>query len=147
MSNVIWEGPADFFDKPLTIEGIATEAILPGALTLIEADGSGVSLDTNAATVFGSVPMLAQLNNLQAGDRDTAWEVGQTLVNCQPRSGEFFQVRCADAQVITRGAGLSCNGDGTLKVAATDGSEDIHFYARETVTTTAAGQFVAVRGA
>ena len=51
------------------------------------------------------------------------------------KSGEFVNVRVATGQTIVVGTALSSNGDGALKVAVTDGTQQILFYAEEAVTT------------
>ena len=67
------------------------------------------------------------------------------MVAIAPRSGESMNVLCANAQVLVKGVTpLTRDGAGALRVALTDGTEEVLCYADETVTTTAE-QLVAVQ--
>jgi hypothetical protein len=63
---------------------------------------------------------------------------GENMVALQGLSGQFFNVLVATGQNITRaGVPLSSNADGTLKIAATDGTEKILCFSDEIVNTAA----------
>lgn len=142
MSNVgkrvIWVGPADGENsKPLNVEGIALGAsILPG--TVVEQNATGLDTNTDAATVFGNNPFLvADKDQMKTRSVDDAWPQNESMVAIQPRSGEFMNVLVATGQAITRrGVGLSRNGAGLLKIALTNGTEEIVAFADEIITTT-----------
>jgi hypothetical protein len=125
-------------------EGIATAAIRPGALVVQSA--SGLTESTNAATVFGTTALFADYNFLEGKDVDTSWEAGNTAVARQPGSNKQANVLVATGQTISaRGVAMSSNGDGTLKIAATDGTEQVLAVSDEIITTTAV-TLVRVRG-
>lgn len=130
---------------PDAVEGVCLgAAIKPG--TLVKQGATGINTDTDAATVFGKIPLVANKNYLVYASVDTAWTQNENMVAIQPRSGELLHVLVAAAQAITaRGVGLSANADGTLKIAATDGTEEILFTAEEIITTGASAELVLVR--
>ena len=143
--RTIWVGPADNHNThPLTVEGKAVDAFLPG--TLVERSVDGLSTSNNAATVFDTVPLVALEYGAHAGlDVDTAVTVGDNTIAGQARSGEFYNVLVAAGNNVARDAALSSNGDGSLKIAATDDSEQILFYADEAVNVTGSAALVCVR--
>ena len=138
--RVIFAGAADSANsKPLTVEGIATEAgILPGSVVDYAAAGAGLELMDDAATVFGKPLLVADRDEIGNADIDTAWAVNESAVAIRPRSGEFLNVFVITGQALTVGAALtrSAAAPGALVIAATDGSEEVLCFADETVTTT-----------
>lgn len=144
--RVIFVGPADDADhKPLAIEGIATEAILPGSILGFAAASAGLELSDAAATVFGEVPVVADKSQLPSRQIDEAWGIGETMAAIQPRSGEFVNVLVITGQALVKGTALARSATpGTLQIAATGGTEDIFGFSDEIVTTTAT-QLVCVR--
>ena len=130
----IYLGQADGSATPTLVEGLAVDAIVPGSL--VKRGASGLSTCNNAATVFNTEALVAQeLGSGRGGDITTAYTIGDTAQAGKVKSGEFVNVRVATGQTIVVGTALSSNGDGTLKVAATDGTQQILFYAEEAVTT------------
>lgn len=128
------------------IEGEALGDIRPGALVAQAAGGLDES--AQAATVFGAQPLFADYNFLQAGDVDTDWPEGSWVVARQLPSNKIANVLVAAGQNITaRGTALASNGDGTLKIAETDGTEQVLCYADEIINTGASATLVRVRGA
>ena len=146
--RVIYVGPADGSNhKPLNVEGVATEAsILPGSVVDFAAAGAGLELADDAATVFGKLFMVADKDQMRTKSVDDAWTIAENMVAIQPRSGEFVNVLVITAQAIsTRGLPLARSATpGALKLAATDGTDEIECYSDEIVTTTAT-QLVQVR--
>ena len=145
MSHKIWLGPADGSNvKALLVEGLAQDAIVPGSLVVRVA--AGLATSTKAATVFDSEPLLAQEVGAHLGATITdPYEVGDNSRAVKLRSGEFALARVAASQDITStGVALSSNGDGTLKIAATDDNEQILFYSEEIVNTGGSVALVAV---
>ena len=151
--RVIYVGPADQAqgNKPLTVEGLATEAsILPGAILDFAAASAGLELADDAATLFGKLPMIADKDQHRSKSVDTAWTINESMVGFQPRSGEFFNCLVITGQALVKGTALARSATpGALKIAVTPAtvgvtSEDIFGYADEVVTT-AATQLVCVR--
>lgn len=146
--NKIYVGAADSATyKHHLVEGLAVDAIVPG--TLVKQTAAGLATSDKAATVFDSEALVAIEQGVHVGaEITTAYTIGDTAMAAQARSGEFFLVRVAAAQNITsKGVGLSSNGDGSLKIAATDGTEQILFYSDEIVNTGGAAALVLVRKA
>ena len=135
--RVIYVGPADDANhKPLNVEGVALAAVLPGTVMLQTATGLGQN--TNAATVFGDQLLVADKDQQRTRSVDDVWTLNENMVAIAPRSGEFINILVAAGNDITRrGTALSRNADGTLKIAATDGSEEIAAYADEVINVTA----------
>lgn len=127
-------------------EGNATAAgLLPGSL-IVHAS-TGFAQYAAAATVFGAEILIADYDMLHAKTVDDAWTDGGAMIARQLPKGNKANVRMAIANITTRGLALSSNGDGTLKLAATDGSEQIIAYTDEIINVTVAGTLVRVRGA
>lgn len=116
---------------------------------LLEQTTSGYQTSSIAATVFDSVTLIAEeIPETEGGNIDTAYTVGDSVEPIILRSGEFAHVRVAANQNITvRNTALSSNGDGTLKIAVTDGTEQVLFYADEVINTGANVERVRVRKA
>jgi len=145
--NMIYIGPADGSNhKPLTEEGVCTEACLPGAVLDYAAASAGLELMDDAATVFGKPLMVADKDSMRQKSVSTAWTINDNMVAIKPRSGEFLNVLCVTAQALVRGTPLTRSAvtPGALVIAATNGTEEILCYADEIVTTTAT-QLVRVR--
>ena len=146
--NKIFVGPADNTQtKPLVVEGKAVDAFLPG--TLVKQTATGLATSDVAATVFGTEALLAlEIGAHQGGDIATAVTVGDTSLAAAARSGEFFLARVAAGNNITaKGTALSSNGDGTLKIAATDGTEQALFHSDEVKNVAGSAALVLVRKA
>ena len=134
--RTIYVGPADGANhKPLNIEGVAlSAATLPG--TILSQGATGLSSSSVLATVFGQVPMIADKDQQRTKSVDDAWTQNENMVAMQPRSGEFFNALVITGQAIaSRGVALSRSAPG-LKIALTDGTEEIVAYSDEIVTTT-----------
>lgn len=146
--NKIYVGAADSATyKHHLVEGLAVDAIAPG--TLVKQTAAGLATSDKAATVFDSEALVAIEQGAHVGaDITTPYTVGSTAMAAQARSGEFFLVSVAAGQNITsKGTALSSNGDGSLKIAATDGTEQILFYSDEIVNTGGAAALVLARKA
>lgn len=127
------------------LEGPALEAdILPGML--VSQSATGFSKRASAGTVFGYQPVFADYDMAKAGTVDDAWTINENMVARPLNANESANAIVATGQAITAPrTGLASNGDGTLKIAATDGTELIVAYSDEIITTTAA-TLVRVRG-
>lgn len=135
--RVIYAGPAESGEcQPLTVEGIALDAMLPGTVVSIAA--TGLQTSAVAATVFGQLLLVADKDELRTRAIDEARVVGDSMQAIQGRSGEYLNVLVAAGNnITTRGTALSRNGAGKLKIALTDGTEEIVAYSDEVVNVTA----------
>lgn len=135
--RVIYVGPADGgTSSPLTVEGKAIAATAPG--TVMEITATGLQASTVAHNVFGQVFLVADKDQQRSKSVDDAWTINENMVAIQPRSGEFVNVLVATGQAITKvGTALTRNGAGLLKLAATNGNDEIVAYSDEIVTTSA----------
>lgn len=135
--RVIFVGPADNSDhKPLNVEGVAVSAVVPG--TVLKSLATGLDASDIAATVFGQLFLVADKDQQRSKSVDDPWIIDENMVSIQPRSGEFVNVLVASGNNITvPRTALSRNGAGLLKIAVTDGSEEIVAHADEIVNVTA----------
>lgn len=143
--TLVWRGNASGAEmQPNLFEGIALgAATLPG--TLLQPAATGLNESAIAATVFNSKPIFANRDVMRQKNMDQAWVQGDSMQAVEFRSGEFGCVRVAAGQNITsRRVGLSSNGDGTLKIALTDGTEQILCYSDEIINTGGAAGLVNV---
>lgn len=143
--RTIYVGPADDANhKPLNVEGEALAAILPG--TVVEQVATGLQANANAATVFGQELLVADKDQMLTKSVDDAWTINENMVAIKLRSGEFANVLVADGNNITsRGTPLSLNGSGLLKIALTDGTEQVLCYSDEIINVSGANALVRVR--
>ena len=147
--RTIFVGPVDGANhKPLMVEGpkVGANAITPGMLAAHT--GAALTRRATAATVFGTLPLVADRNALLQKTVDEDYETnGEVVYTIQPRSGEFLNVRVVTGSVLIKGTPLAANAAGQLAVAATDGTEDVIAYSDENVTTATAapGELVRVR--
>lgn len=143
--RLIWKGPADGSNaKPLNVEGLAVAATLPGSV--VGQTAAGLVTVTDATGDFAQQFLVADKNQQQSRSIDTVWPIDENMVAIAPRSGEFMNVLVITAQAIASdGVPLARSATlGALKIAATDGTDEIVAYSDEIVTTTAT-QLVAVR--
>lgn len=133
--TLVWRGNVAAANaQPLFYEGICLDAMLPG--TLVQPVATGISTTAVIATVFNSKPVFANRDVMRQKNMDTAWVLNDSMQAVEFRSGEFGCIRVAAGQNITaRRVGLSSNGDGTLKIALTDGTEQILCYSDEIINT------------
>lgn len=123
--------------QPLKIEGKATTADIKGGM-LLSTSASGFAKQATAATAFGQMPIVADKNYLTNKDIDDAHALNENITAFQPKSGERYNVMVVTGQALTKGKALSRSATaGALKIALTDGTEEIVCYADEVVTTTA----------
>lgn len=131
--RVIFAGPADGAqDKPLHVEGVAVDAFGPG--TVLKQSASGLETSDTAATVAGEQVLVADKDQMRSKSVDDAWTINENAVSISPRSGEFLNVKVADAQVLVVGSPLARNGDGTLKLA-TPATDAVIGHSDEALTT------------
>lgn len=131
-ANKVFAGPVEA-TKPLMREANikAGETLVGGHL--VNLDG-GEWQAHDAADAGGDVCII---------DMDTIGQkaIGETLTVGQahpaliPQVGFSYNVIVAASQTIAKGVSLASNGDGTVKVAATDGTSEALFVADEAITT------------
>lgn len=131
-TNTVFSGPADVV-KPTYQEAVVAtgETILPGHL-LLKASGEWKNHDSEGQ---GGPYRIADINIIEQKNYDDALTVGQTSGAFWPRVGETYNVVVAESQTVVADSPLTSNGDGTVKIAATDGTEQVLMYADEAVTT------------
>lgn len=137
--RTIYVGPAgDNNSKPLILEGVCTEACLPGAVVDYAASSAGFELMDDAATVFGKPLLVADKDSMRQKSVDTAWTVSENMAVIKPRSGDILNVLCVTGQALVRGTPLtrSAATPGALVIAA-PATDQVLCYADEIVTTTA----------
>lgn len=138
--NVIWVGPADGPNhKPLTVEGKATEAVLPGKLVAQGANGD-ISLSANDGTTASRLLIAREIGEQFGKTITDSWATDDHLISVAPRSGEFFNVAVAAAQTIIVGTPLTSNGNGLFKVAGA--GDAVYCYAQKVSTAAAANTLV-----
>ena len=146
--RTIYVGPADGAnDKPLHVEGIATEAgILPGSV--VHQVAGGLEVNDTAATVFAQALLVADKDEARSKSVDDAWTLDESMVAIQPRSGEFFNGLVADGNnIASRGVALTRNGAGLFAIALTDGTQDIVAYSDEIINVSGADALVRMKKA
>jgi hypothetical protein len=119
--------------KPLNVEGVAVAATAPG--TLMTNSASGLSASTNAATVFGTLPLFADKDQQRSKSVDDAWTINENMVAIQARSGEFLNVLVATGQTLAIGDPLVSDGAGLLTKGTGAGTQHVVANADEAVTT------------
>lgn len=144
--RVIFVGPADGKQhKPLTAEGIATEAaILPGTIIDRAPGGAGFRRQASTPMVFGVEQLVADKNHFKAKEIDEAWDINETMSVIRVKSGGFVNALVLTDQVLVEGTALQRTNTGFLRIMVTDGSAELFGYSAENVTTTAL-QLVCVR--
>lgn len=134
-SNVVYAGPVTA-NAPLM-----AEAKIASGQTLV--GGNLVELSSAEWVAHGTADVGGDIYII---DMDTIGQkaVGDTLVAGQshpafiPEVGKSYNLILASAQTVAKGASLSSNGAGAVKVAATDGTDEALFVAEEALTTTGA---------
>ena len=144
--RTIFVGPADGPNhKPLHVEGLKTGAGVVAPGTVVRYTVGTLTQNVIAAAVDSQF-FVADRNFLLQKDVDTVWPL-ENMVAIQPRTGEFLNVRVVTGQALVIGTPLTRDGAGSLRIALTDGTEQIHAYSEEAVTTATAapGELVLVR--
>jgi len=127
-ANVVFSGPADVV-KPTYQEAVLAsgQTPLPGTLVL---KSSGEWIAHNVEGQGGAYRVI-DLNIIEQGGVTDAWAAGDTAGAFWPRVGETYNIIVADGETVVVDSPLTSNGDGTVKVAATDGTEEVLFYSEE----------------
>jgi len=140
--NTIFAGGISNVDRPLVEEATCSAAVLPGRF-MLRTSGQFVAVTTNGE---GGALYIADLNTMKQGGIADTWTSGDTVKGFYPRAGELYNARVAATQNITAlDTALAVNAAGQLRIALTDGTEEIVAYAQEVVNVTAADTLVLVR--
>jgi hypothetical protein len=134
-ANTVFSGPADNV-RPLTRSAkvAAGQTIYPGQLvTYVAGEWSEAPTDGQGGDFY-----IAGMNVIEQKLATEALTAGDTAVAFIPQVGSTYNLVLAASQTITLGEGLTNNGSGELKSAATDGTEASLFNAEEAITTTGA---------
>lgn len=135
-ANVVYSGPAD--QKPQVEERIITSGatIKPGHLVLTSSD-KWINHNLAGDGANFRIIDMDTLKQKLVTDTLTALDSAVAFV---PVPGEYYNFVLADSQTVTKGLGLTSNGDGTLKIATVTGAtvDIVLCYADEAVTTSGA---------
>lgn len=134
-ANVVYAGPASANCPMMKEAQIALGQTLVGGNLVELSSGEWVAHAT--ADVGGDIYVI---------DMDTVGQkaVTATLTPDQtsaafiPEVGKRYNLILAAGQAVTVGTSLASNGDGAVKIAATDGTSEALFVAEEGITTTGA---------
>jgi hypothetical protein len=131
--NVIYAGPAgQCAQKAEALAGAAD--LLPG---MVMEKTAGAFTKHDEAGQGGAV-YFANVDFVKQGGVDDLYTNGDTVQAFNPVAGEFYNLLVATGQNITAvDTPLTSNGAGLLRIAATDGSEEVLCYSEEIVNTAA----------
>lgn len=134
--RTIYVGPAGSSNsKPLNVEGVALAALAPG--TLLEKVATGLQASTNAATVFGTLPIFADKDQQRTRSVDDDWTINENMVGIQARSGEVLNVLVATGQTLAIGDPLVSDGAGLLVLGTGASTQNALMIADEAIVTSA----------
>ncbi|MEQ3653689.1 MAG: hypothetical protein ABNH21_06600 [Glaciecola sp.] len=130
----------------MVIEGLATADVRPGSI--VEQSASGIAESNDIDAIFNQQTLFADYDQLGAGDVDTVIASGSTVLACPLPKGCAANVLVNSLQNITKkGMGLAPAGNGTLKLAAADGTDKVVAYSDEIINTGGSVTLVKVKGA
>jgi hypothetical protein len=134
-ANVVFSGPASH-TMPIRREApvASGQTIYPGQLVEYSS-GEWVEASTDGQ---GGDFYIADMDTIKQKTVTDALTVGDDAQAFVPEVGCTYNLVLAASQTITLGEGLTSNGSGEVKSAATDGTEAVLFCAEEAVTTTGA---------
>lgn len=141
-ANTVFAGPVEAV-KPLMREAkIASGQTLTGGMLVELTSGEWTAHD--AAGVGGDICVIDMdtIGQQAVGD---ALTVGQSHAAFIPQVGYSYNLVLAASQTVAKGASLTSNGAGAVRLTAADGSEEPLFVADEAVTTTGATGRIRVR--
>lgn len=119
---------------PSTIEAVAaTATILPGMV--LSLDMAGLQPSAVASTAKGQRLLIAADNATMQKSVDDLYTVGENVVAYAPNDGEAYNAMVSAGNNITSpGIALTRSATaGELKIAATDGTEEIVAYSDEAI--------------
>lgn len=141
-ANVVFVSPgADVYPLKKELVVKAATTILPGYL-VTRASGE---MDLFAGDGQGGDIFIADMNTLEQKAYTAALTAGDSYPAFVPQVGYEYNMYVADAQTVVVGSPLTSNGDGTLKVCATNGTETKLFTAEAAVTTSGSTGRIQVR--
>lgn len=118
---------------PLNMEGVAVSAMLPG--TLLKPEAAGLDASGDAATVFGTLPIFADKDQMRTKSVDDAWTIAENMVGIVGRSGDFLNVLVATTQTLIVGDPLVSNAAGLLTKGTGASTQHVICVADEALTT------------
>lgn len=134
-TNTVFAGPVEAV-KPLMNEAkiAAGQTLVGGNLVQLTA-GEWVAHGT--ADVGGDIYII-DMDTIGQKNVGAALTAGQSHPAFIPQVGYSYNLILTTGQTVAKGVSLSSNGDGAVKIAATDGTDEALFVAEEAVTTTGA---------
>ena len=131
-ANVVFSGPASNV-RPLSREAKvkAAQTIAPG--DLVEYDSGEWQVHSTEGQ--GGDFYIADMNVIEQKSVTEALTAGQSHKAFVPEVGCTYNLTVGASQTIVLGTLLTSAGDGTVKVAETDGTEAVLFSAEEEITT------------
>lgn len=128
---------------PPQTEALAGAAgILPGML-LIKSSGALIPHNVDGQS---GMAYIANLNATVQDQIDDVYTNGETVNAFEPRPHDYFHMRIASGVNITaKDTPLTSNGDGYLRIALTDGTEEVVAYADEVADFSSAAGLLRVK--
>lgn len=128
--------------QPTVVESkTSVGTIKPGHL-LNRSSGSFVLTATDGEA---NALYIADLNTMKQGGTEDLWASGDTVKAFYPAPGELYHVRSAIANYTAVDTPLTVNAAGQVRVALTNGTEEIVAYVDEVINVTVADTLVRVR--
>lgn len=143
--NSVYCGPAEI-DKPIYQEKLASEAMKPGHMVVVNGD----DFDLNALNGADGDFLILKERGLGEGEKyginpSVDFADGDALSAYKGRKGHIFQARFATGVTLVKDeTKLAFGTAGRLRVALTDGSQTYVATALESVTTSADDELVLV---
>lgn len=141
--NLVFVGDARD-NYPVVAEALAAQADIKAGLLLTK-DSAGKFIKHNVAGESG-MAYIANLDAVGQANMTDTYASGDVVFAFEPKAGQLFNVVVAAGNNITaKDTPLTSNGDGTLKIAATNGTEEVIAYADEVADFTAAAGLCRVK--
>lgn len=123
-------GPADQNLSSMSRDAIASDAIMPGSVCVLNSSGQfAVHATENGGA--DTILYIANYNYFQGLDADDANPINDTMEGLRPFDDGEFAVLLENGQNVTElDTALTSAGDGSLQIA-TVGTHDVLFYANE----------------
>ncbi len=138
--NTIFVGSIEH--TPTVVETkTAVGTILPGHL-LNRTAGLFVPTATDGEA---NALYIADINTMKQGGVDDLWTSGDSVKAFYPVPGDVFHVRSAVANYTALDTPLTVNASGQVRIALTNGTEEIVAYVDEVINVTVANTLVRVR--
>jgi hypothetical protein len=137
--NTVFAGSVEH--QPTIVEARAAAGnIRPGQLVTRTAGQFALTANAQPGALY-----IADLNSMRQGGIDELYASGDTVKAFYPKAGELFHVRSAVANYTAVDTPLTCNAAGQVRIALTNGTEEIVAYVDEVINVTVADSLVRVR--